>query len=149
MLLLEQSPHAGEPLLGGLASFRKLRVGNRHWRIVWRVTEDDLGGTEIEIAEVWAAGARADSEVHDEMHARVATVDDPGSVRPLAEVIEMLGRRIQREDLQPTPESDPDPVPTWLAERLTKTAGLDRAEVDAMTGARAMERWEAFLRGSN
>lgn len=149
MLLLEQSPLAGEPLLGELAGFRKLRAGNRHWRIVWRVTEDDLGATEIEIAKVWAAGARADGEVYDEMRRRLAALDDPATVRPLAEVVEMLGRHVQRDDIQPTPEPPPDPVPAWLAERLIKTAGLELAEVEGLTGAQAMERWEALLRGEH
>lgn len=33
MLLLESSPEAGEPLVGGLIGFRKLVVGDRDWRI--------------------------------------------------------------------------------------------------------------------
>ncbi|MCW2132330.1 type II toxin-antitoxin system RelE family toxin [Arthrobacter sp. VKM Ac-2550] len=37
MLLLERPAHAGEPLLGSLIGFRKLAVGDRDWRIVWRV----------------------------------------------------------------------------------------------------------------
>ncbi len=37
MILLERDPEAGEPLLGALIGFRKLIVGDRHWRIVWRV----------------------------------------------------------------------------------------------------------------
>lgn len=34
MLLLEESPDAGEPLLGNLIGWRKLTVGDRDWRIV-------------------------------------------------------------------------------------------------------------------
>ena len=46
MLLLERSTNAGEPLLGALLGFRKLIVGDRDWRIVWRVTADtSWGGT--------------------------------------------------------------------------------------------------------
>jgi mRNA interferase RelE/StbE len=55
MLLLERDPMAGEPLLGGLIGFRRLVVSDRHWRIVWRVVEDDASGTLVDIAEVWAA----------------------------------------------------------------------------------------------
>ena len=55
MLLLERSVDAGEPLLGDLIGFRKLVVGDRDWRIVWRTTTDTVGATVIDVAEVWAA----------------------------------------------------------------------------------------------
>lgn len=67
MLLLEADPLAGEPLLGSLIGYRKLVVGNRDWRIVWRAVTDQRGIVSVEIAEVWAVGARADSEVYSEM----------------------------------------------------------------------------------
>ncbi len=57
MILLERDPEAGEPLLGALVGVGKLTVGDRHRRIVWRVTTDDTGRDLVEIAEVWAAGA--------------------------------------------------------------------------------------------
>ena len=58
MLLLERDPLAGEPLLGTLVGYRKLVVGNRDWRIVWRASTDQRGTLTIEIAEVWAVVAR-------------------------------------------------------------------------------------------
>ncbi len=51
-LLLERDPQAGDPLLGDLIGYRKLVVGNRDWRFVWRVNEDDSGGVSVDIAEI-------------------------------------------------------------------------------------------------
>lgn len=61
MLLLERSTEAGEPLLGTLLGCRKLVVGDRDYRIVWRETVDDAHQPVLDIAEVWAAGVRADT----------------------------------------------------------------------------------------
>ncbi|MDP1851955.1 MAG: hypothetical protein Q8K48_06010, partial [Candidatus Planktophila sp.] len=54
MLILELNIGAGEPLLGDLIGWRKLTVGDRSWRIIWRSTKDKSGGEIIEIAQVWA-----------------------------------------------------------------------------------------------
>ena len=90
MLLLERHPDAGEPLLGGLVGWRKLIIGNRDWRLVWRITHDDLGATVIEVAEVWAVGARADAEVYAEMVSRVESLPKTPMTLTLVEVIERL-----------------------------------------------------------
>jgi mRNA interferase RelE/StbE len=54
MPLLERDPVAGEPLLGDLVGGRKLVVGDRARRVVWRVREPVPGHTVVEVAEVWA-----------------------------------------------------------------------------------------------
>src|SRR6478672_12157559 len=58
MIQLKRDPHAGDPLLGGLIGYRKITVGDRDWRVVWRVEQDDVGAYLIEVAEVWAVGYR-------------------------------------------------------------------------------------------
>ena len=58
MIQLETDPEAGQPLPGELVGWRKLAVGNRDWRIVWRVTHDEAGGVIVDVAKVWAAGGR-------------------------------------------------------------------------------------------
>lgn len=69
MLLLERNPRAGN-----LVGHRKLVVGDRDWRIVWRTTTDDRGSVVIEIADMWAVGARAASEAYAKMTNRVAAM---------------------------------------------------------------------------
>ena len=143
MLLLERSPLAGEPLVGGLIGYRKLTVSNRDWRIVWRVVTDDAGGVTIDVAEVWAAGARADGEVYAEMKARVASLGDSPRAAPLHEVLTSMGRLFT--DVEPAPEPlDPDPVPEWLRNLLTNTVGLPADEVDAMTPEQAADVMQAY-----
>lgn len=145
MILLERDPEGGEPLLGQLIGWRKLTVGDRDWRIVWRVTTDDVGTVTITIAEVWAVGARSAAEVYDEMNARVAAAEQTPSTMALNEVIALLGRHAARDDLQASVEPQTDPVPDWLRERLVHTAGLDSSDVEQMTGAAAMQRWEHYM----
>lgn len=145
MLLLERDPGAGDPLFGALVGWRKLTVGDRDWRIVWRVTTDEAGTVTITIAEVWAIGARSESEVYDEMNARVADAERTPYTRALAEVIEVIGRHAARAELAASIEPRPDPVPAWLRERLVHTAGIDDYEIDTMTGEQAMERWERYM----
>ncbi|MEK8226415.1 type II toxin-antitoxin system prevent-host-death family antitoxin [Oerskovia sp. M15] len=110
ILLLERDPLAGEPLVGGLVGFRRLVVSDRHWRVVWRVTTDASGTSSVEIAEVWAAGTRAESEVYDEMNERLAALGDTPEAKALHEVVSTLGR-IDR-DLDVAPEPGPEPVPS-------------------------------------
>ena len=92
MLLLEESPDAGEPLLGNLIGWRKLTVGDWDWRIVWRHTTDEPATPVIEVAEVWAVGARSDKEVYLEMVRRVTAMPATPHAVDLAEVIERFAK---------------------------------------------------------
>ncbi len=145
MLLLERDPQAGDPLLGQLVGWRKLVVGDRDWRVVWRVTTDSAGAVTITIAEVWAVGARSEAAVYEEMSARVAAAHQTPSTMALADAIELIGRHTARDDLTAAIEPRPDPVPDWLRERLQHTTGLHPNEIDNMTGEQAMKRWEHYM----
>lgn len=143
MLLLESNPNAGEPLLGKLVGYRKLVVGDRDWRIVWRTTTDERGGVVIEIAEVWAVGARADSEVYAEMSRRVAAMVAQPAKRPLANVIEALGKAAKGITARPPYQPPPSPEP-WLVDLLVRAVGLNRPTVEAMTVEEAMDAWADY-----
>lgn len=144
MLLLERNPQAGRPLSGSLRTWRKLTVRDRDWRIIWRVTNDDPGTTVIDIAEVWAAGARADLEVYDEMKKRIAALEDHPATTALSEVVQLLGTATGTVSAAPEPVAPP-PVPHWLASRLAEQAGMSEEEIAALTPEQAMDRWEAFI----
>jgi mRNA interferase RelE/StbE len=143
MLLLERDPDAGRPLLGDLIGWRKLVVGDRDWRIVWRVTTDEHANTVIEIAEVWAVGARADAEVYAEMNDRIAALGDNPTTQALSSVIAQLGRA--SGGITAADEPAPDPVPPWLVDRLVHQLHMTPDEAARLTGAEAMQRWEAFI----
>lgn len=141
MILLERDPYAGEPLLGILIGWRKLVVGDRGWRIVWRVRQDETGDAVVEIAEVWAIGVRSDAEVYEEMKARVAMMppDQPQTVA-LASAVEQLGRRAAGI----TPAVPPpvvEPVPDWLFQRLVHTVGMEPDDVNALSLEKAVDAW--------
>ncbi|WP_299958646.1 type II toxin-antitoxin system RelE/ParE family toxin [uncultured Modestobacter sp.] len=159
-LLLERDPEAGEALRGALIGYRKLVVGNRNWRIVWRITHDDAGRPVVDVAEVWALGARSDSEVYAEMTARVATLSATSATVPLAEAIERLGRAaagIQPASAEPATGPADDGtgadvapgLPSWLVQSLIKVVGLPPAEVAQLTDAGAHRRWDEFITTSH
>ena len=145
MLLLQRDPNAGHPLVGNLIGWRKLVIGNRDWRLVWKVSTDADGAVVIDIAEVWAVGVRSDAEVYTEVEARIARADATLQTLGLAEVLTKL--KGMAKVIAPATEPLADPVPPWLANRLTVTAGYEGAVVHAMTGADAMDAWDRFQLG--
>ncbi|MEV0357903.1 type II toxin-antitoxin system mRNA interferase toxin, RelE/StbE family [Nocardia sp. NPDC050697] len=139
ILLLLDSPQAGYPLGGELTGFRKLVVGRNTWRVVYRVVDRQT----IEICEVWAIGARADSEVYAEATARiVAAAGRLPEFSRLGAVVERLGRNI--ESFGGAPEPPREPVPEWLARRLIHTVGMAPAEVAALDLEQAVDRWADY-----
>lgn len=140
VLLLLDSPTAGYPLGGELTGFRKLVVGRNTWRIVYRLVDDKT----IEICEIWAVGARADSQVYAEATARVREAAGRRTeVRVLADVIERLGT-LAGDAVVPAPPAR-DPVPDWLANRLIHTVGMSPQDVAALGLEEAVDRWGNFM----
>jgi mRNA interferase RelE/StbE len=140
MLLLERNPQAGAELHGTLIGWRKLTVSNRDWRIVWRVYSDESGTVIVDVAEVWAVGARADSEVYDEMRSRVATLPPAPRTVALSEVIERLGKVAAGLSASPEPPATA-PLPDWLVKRLTHQVGLAPGTVARMSLQEAVDAW--------
>lgn len=147
VLLLEREPTIGQPLLGDLIRFRKLTVGDGHWRIVWRVVTEPNGDVVVEIAEVWGVGARAESAIYAEMSRRVATLPKNPQTISLAEVIDALGKTAM--GLRPNEQQRREPVPEWLISRLVYTAGFARREVESLDAEDAMQLWERHITGMN
>lgn len=144
MLLLERDPEAGAPLRGSLAGFRKIVVGDRHWRIIWRVTHGQSGQVIVDVAEVWAVGARSEDEVYDEMRTRLATLRGQINTIPLAEALEGLGRLIEDFNAKPEPSLDQAEVPDWLVNVLTSVVGMPSAEVAKINHQEAAAIWTAY-----
>ena len=139
MLLLERSPEAGEPLLGALVGFRKLVVGNRDWRLVWRITEDASGLPVLDISEIWAVGARSDDEVHKELTARVTRMGDDPKIQSLKDVIIQMGRLY--ETVEPTPEPARGSVlPEWMEAALIEQLHLSAQEISGLSEQQAQQR---------
>lgn len=136
---LLDSPQAGYPLGGELTGFRKLVVGRNTWRVVYRVVDQQT----IEICEIWAIGARADSEVYAEATARiVAAAGRLPEFSKLSAVVEKLGRSKDSLSIPPAPTREP--VPDWLAQRLIHTVGLPPAQVAALDLEQAVDLWAEY-----
>lgn len=143
MLLLERKPLAGEPLGSELTGWRKLVVGDRHWRLIWRLIGRPSGAITVEIAEVWAVGARSDSQVYSEMTTRLTQMGPSPTRRSLETVIDRLGAGASVVASTPAaPASAPEP---WLIERLVHTAGIDRDRVAEMTNEQAVDAWTDYM----
>ncbi len=144
VLLLVDEPMAGYPLGGELTGFRKLIAGRNTWRIVYRVTEEKA----IEICEVWAVGATADAEVYEEATARAkSAAGKRPELRKLADVVERLGKVAGGVTAPVT--TTREPVPEWLALRLTHTVGMSPHDVAALSLEEAVDRWGIFMSQSS
>lgn len=145
-LLIERNPEAGVPLGGGLHGYRKLTLGDRDWRIVWRVTSDDIGQLIVDIGEIWAVGARKDSEVYTEMRRRVAALLEGPQTKTFEEVLALLEASLtkKRRPAPSHPTTDDTPAPAWLVDDLVNLAGYVRSDVEALTERQAMSAWVAY-----
>ncbi|MDN5854798.1 MAG: type II toxin-antitoxin system RelE/ParE family toxin [Actinomycetia bacterium] len=147
MLQLERDPNAGDPLLGGLIGYRKIAVGDRDWRIVWRVVQDEAGGFRVEVAEVWAVGYRKDSEVYAEINRRVAAADASPRTKALTEVLRIFTKQAGGLTATPEPEA-PEPVPKWLSEALLYVVRLPPTQVEKMSLEQAERAWTDHISGA-
>lgn len=139
VLVLLDDPEACHPLGGKLTGFRKLVVGRNHWRIVYRL----VGDASIEICEIWCVGARSDAEVYAEATARVAGAAEASpDLQRLADVIDRLGRLAGHMVLAEEPRREP--VPDWLAQRLSHSAGIPPEKVAALDLQQAVDLWTAL-----
>ena len=147
-LLLERDPEVGRPLHKELQGWRKLTVGDRDWRIVWRVTFDDAGSVIVDVAEVWAIGARSDDEVYKEMSARVAALPESPRTEALREIAARFELLIQESEEAPPARE----VPEWLVNDLTTGAGLSLDTVAKMTwdeAIAALVEWRSQPKSSD
>jgi mRNA interferase RelE/StbE len=143
MLILERNTEAGEPLLGDLMGWRKLTVGDRNWRIIWRTTQDESGGEMIEIAQIWAVGARSDSKIYNEMKNRIESLPASPATKSLSDVLGLLGEKAG--EVVAAAEPMDEPAPQWLLARLEHSVGLRPEEIRGLSAAQAMDLWEEYL----
>lgn len=147
MIQIERNPNAGAPLLGGLIGYRKITVGDRDWRVVWRVVQDDARDFRVEVAEVWAVGYRKDNEVYEEIRQRVADAGSSPRTKALTEILELFAK--QASDLTATPEPEkPEPVPKWLTDALLYVVHLPASQVQEMTLEEAEMAWTDHISGA-
>ena len=86
--MLEENPEAGRPLGsrrgGDLTTFRKLVVGNRDLRVVYRVDPDG------QICVIWVIASRTDEQCYDTALRRLEALGNDPRASTLAEVVSNL-----------------------------------------------------------
>ncbi len=147
MIQIERGPNAGAPLLGGLIGYRKITVGDRDWRVVWRVVQDDAGVFRVEVAEVWAVGYRNDNEVYEEITQRVADAGSSQKTKALTEVLDLFAKQASNLSTTPEPEK-PELVPKWLTDALLYVVHIPASQVEEMTLEEAEMAWTDHISGA-
>lgn len=84
---------AGQPLGNQLTGFRKIVVGDRNWRIIFKMNTEDT------VATVWVIGDRNDSECYEDA---VRRLKEAGNAQPDASglasvVLSVMGRRFGKK----------------------------------------------------
>lgn len=85
---------AGEPLGRDLAGWRKITVGNRDWRIVFRVDKAET------VATVCVIGDRDDGACYEEAKKRANDVQDEDAASLVESMMELFGSRKERKAAQ-------------------------------------------------
>jgi len=89
-----KGPQAGEPLGRDLVGWRKLTVGNRDWRIVFRVDKAEA------VATVCVIGDRDDGVCYEEAKLRAERLDNDDAASLAESMMELLGSRKERKAAQ-------------------------------------------------
>lgn len=146
MIQIQRDPNAGAPLLGGLIGYRKIVVGDRDWRIVWRVVRDAAGDFRVEVAEIWAVGYRKDSEVYAEIKQRIAAAGPSPRAKALTEVLKIFDKQARGLTVTPEP-AKPEPVPKWLTDALLYVVRIPAPQVENMSLVEAEKVWADHISG--
>jgi len=95
LLEIEQKgSKAGEPLGRDLVGWRKITVGNRDWRIVFRVEERE------EVATVCVIGDREDGACYEEARKRIDRVKNTDAASLAESMMALFGSRKERKAAQ-------------------------------------------------
>ncbi len=89
-----KGPRAGEPLGRDLTGWRKITVGDRDWRIVFRVDRAET------VATVCVIGDREDGACYEEAKRRADRVDDEDASSLAESMMELFGSRRERKAAQ-------------------------------------------------
>lgn len=92
--LLEIETHgeqAGEPLGKNLVGWRKATVGNRNWRIVFRVDSKNA------VATVCVIGDREDAACYEEAQRRAKQAKDADAASLAESMMDLFGTRKERK----------------------------------------------------
>ena len=145
-VVIERNPDAGEPLGGALVGYRKLTISNRDWRVVWRTTSEESGTIIIDVGEIWAVGARKESEVYKGMRDRLGALPPDEQTKTLEHALNLLEAKKRRKKSSPRQieHSQPQDAEQWQVDDLVNVAGYPEDVVKQLSKDQATRAWESF-----
>lgn len=87
----QKGSKAGVPLGRGLTGWRKITVGDRNWRIIFRVAPQET------VATVCVIGDREDEACYEEAQRRAEHVEDKDAMSLAEAMMELHGSRKERK----------------------------------------------------
>lgn len=87
----EKGSGAGQPLGRDLVGWRKITVGDRNWRIVFRIDREET------VATVCVIGDREDGACYEEAKQRVERANEEDATSPAESMLELFGSRNERK----------------------------------------------------
>lgn len=100
--MLFTNPEAGHPLgrtpKGNLTGFRKLVVGDRAYRVVYRVEENG------DVCVIWVIAAREDARCYEMTVERLRDLGDHPEAKRLADVIEQMTPAARKQIVKIRPD---------------------------------------------
>ena len=124
-----------------------LASGHRHRGRPSAGTGAVLSGTGrpvVDVAEVWALGARSDSEVYDEMRSRVSSLPKNPATEALSDIVSKLGKVGAGLEIE-VPAPSTESLPPWLHQRLMDQVHLTSDQIEELSFEEALKVWEEFL----
>ncbi|MCX6403324.1 MAG: hypothetical protein NT032_05350, partial [Actinobacteria bacterium] len=136
---IAKAPYVGKSLHGDLLNFRKIKVGNNHWRIVWRVYESEK---RIEYSVVWGVGARAKEEIYKTVKKRIVELGEDPETLQLKNALEVMNPRTLRDRMETSQEESIEAI----HQKLIQVAGIPANLASKLEVKLAKELWRAFLK---
>lgn len=132
LLFLEASPmQAGRPLTGPLSEMRKISVGDRIWRIVWKAINKNE-------SQVWGIGKRDHSDIYREVERRIKILGANPETATIAEMLSALQLRVQPVLLR-------DDIPQHILDALYHEMKLSIETIETLNVEEAKSLFERYL----
>ncbi len=104
---------------------------------------DDSTSVVVDIAEVWAIGARSDGEVYEEVRGRIDSLPSNPQTVALEEVLKYFEKKNGEEESVEELAQE-EKLPDWLVNDLIELAGMEEDEVQMMSLKEGLEAWGEF-----
>lgn len=133
LLFIEAAPQlAGRPLTGPLSEMRKIKVGDRIWRIVWKALSKER-------SQVWGIGKRDHSDIYREVERRIKILGNHPETVSIAKMLSQLQQRL-------APVLQRDDIPQHILEALYSEMKLSIETIETLSAEEAHSLYERYVK---